>query len=82
MPMSNTSHFPDSFYPRSRKPGHLAAEESFGATVLCELAARGHAVDVAPAWTVGRLVGISRDPDGILHGAATPRLMQAYAVGR
>jgi gamma-glutamyltranspeptidase/glutathione hydrolase len=39
-------------------------------------------VEVAPAWTVGRLVAASRDKDGLLHGAATPRLMQAYAVGR
>jgi gamma-glutamyltranspeptidase / glutathione hydrolase len=23
-----------------------------------------------------------RDPDGLLRAAATPRLMQAYAVGR
>jgi gamma-glutamyltranspeptidase/glutathione hydrolase len=27
-------------------------------------------------------VAASRDKDGLLHGAATPRLMQAYAVGR
>jgi len=31
---------------------------------------------------VGRLVAASRDKDGLLHGAATPRLMQAYAAGR
>jgi gamma-glutamyltranspeptidase/glutathione hydrolase len=58
------------------------AEESFGGETLDDLRARGHDVEVAPEWTVGRLVAASRDRDGLLHGAATPRLMQAYAVGR
>jgi gamma-glutamyltranspeptidase/glutathione hydrolase len=81
-PMAHTSHFPSSFYPREQKPGHLMAEESFGEPVLNELRSRGHDVEVAPAWTVGRLVAASRDKDGLLHAAATPRLMQAYAAGR
>jgi gamma-glutamyltranspeptidase/glutathione hydrolase len=81
-PMANTSHFPSSFYPREQKPGHLMAEESFGEPVLDDLRARGHDVEVAPAWSIGRVVAASRDKDGILHAAATPRLMQAYAAGR
>ncbi|HZB62450.1 MAG TPA: gamma-glutamyltransferase family protein [Microvirga sp.] len=82
LPMAHTAHFPSSFYPREQKPGHLMAEESFGEKTLDDLRARGHDVEVAPEWTVGRLVAASRDRDGLLHGAATPRLMQAYAVGR
>ncbi|MGO4573818.1 gamma-glutamyltransferase family protein [Microvirga sp. 2TAF3] len=82
LPMAHTAHFPSSFYPREQKPGHLAAEETFGTEVLDELRARGHDVESMPAWTVGRLVAASRDKDGLLRGAATPRLMQAYAVGR
>jgi gamma-glutamyltranspeptidase/glutathione hydrolase len=81
-PMFHTAHFPSSFYPRERKPGHLLAEENIGPEVLAELRRRGHALEEAPEWTVGRLVAASRDADGLLHGAATPRLMQAYAVGR
>lgn len=81
-PMFHTAHFPSSFYPRERKPGHLLAEESFGPEVLAELRRRGHALEEAPEWTVGRLVAASRDADGLLHAAATPRLMQAYAAGR
>ena len=46
------------------------------------LRARGHEVEVAPEWTVGRMVAVSNAGDGILRAAATPRLMQAYAVGR
>lgn len=81
-PMFHTAHFPSSFYPRERKPGHLLAEESFGPDVLAELRRRGHDLEEAPAWTVGRLVAAARDPDGLLRAAATPRLMQAYAAGR
>jgi gamma-glutamyltranspeptidase/glutathione hydrolase len=39
-------------------------------------------VTVAEPWTVGRLTAALREPDGMLRAAATPRLMQAYAVGR
>lgn len=81
-PMSHTGHFPSSFYPRERRPGNLTIEESFGEEVLADLARRGHDVERAPAWTVGRLVAAARDADGLLHAAATPRLMQAYAIAR
>jgi gamma-glutamyltranspeptidase/glutathione hydrolase len=82
LPMSHTMHFPSSFYPRDRKPGHLAMEASFGQDVLAALAARGHRVEEVPAWSVGRLTAAALDEDGIMHAAATPRLMQAYAAGR
>jgi gamma-glutamyltranspeptidase/glutathione hydrolase len=81
-PTFHTAHFPSSFFPRERKPGHLLAEENFGTDVLEDLRRRGHALETAPEWTVGRLVAASRDLDGLLHAAATPRLMQAYAAGR
>lgn len=82
MPMSHTQHFPTSFYPRDRKPGHLAIESSFSPEVIEALRERGHVIDPQPAWSVGRLTAAARDEDGLLHGAATPRLMQAYAIGR
>jgi len=81
-PMSHTMHFPSSFYPRDRKPGHLAVEASFGAATIADLRARGHVIEEEPQWSIGRLTAAARDPDGLLHAAATPRLMQAYAVGR
>ena len=43
---------------------------------------KGHKLTVADAWTVGRLTATRRDADGLLRAGATPRLMQAYAVGR
>jgi gamma-glutamyltranspeptidase/glutathione hydrolase len=82
LPMSHTMHFPSSFYPRDRKPGHLAMEASFGADVIQALRDRGHDVEEVPAWSVGRLTAAALDEDGLMHAAATPRLMQAYAAGR
>ena len=60
----------------------MMIEESIGAAALAELERRGHAVEKAPAWTVGRLTAAERGDDGLLRAAATPRLMQAYAAGR
>jgi len=81
-PLFHTAHFPASFHPRTREPGSLIAEANFGAEVLDALRARGHRLTVADEWTVGRLTAARRDADGLLRAAATPRLMQAYAVGR
>ena len=82
LPLFHSTHFPSSFYPRSREPGQMMAEATFGQTVLDDLRARGHGITEAEAWSVGRLTAARRDPDGLLRAAATPRLMQAYAVGR
>lgn len=57
-------------------------EKSIGEDALHALRKRGHDVSVADSWTVGRLTAARRDADGLLRAAATPRLMQAYAVGR
>jgi gamma-glutamyltranspeptidase/glutathione hydrolase len=51
--------------------------------VLDGLAARGHAVTVAPPWSLGRLSVVTRDPaTGELGAAADPRGAQGYAAGR
>jgi gamma-glutamyltranspeptidase/glutathione hydrolase len=81
-PLFHTSHFPGSFYPRTREPGSLMAEANFGTEVLDALRRKGHNLSVADPWTVGRLTAARRDADGLMRAAATPRLMQAYAVGR
>lgn len=82
MPLFHTAHMPASFYPRSWEPGHLMIESSAPTATLDELAARGHKLELARPWTVGRLTAARRDADGLLRAAATPRLMQAYAIGR
>ncbi|MDP1616353.1 gamma-glutamyltransferase family protein [Phenylobacterium sp.] len=82
MPLFHTVHFPSSFYPREAMPGVSVAEESMGEAVIADLRRRGHDIQVAPAWSAGRLTAAERGADGVLKAAATPRLMQAYAVGR
>lgn len=82
LPLFHTQHFPSTFYPREANPGHLAVEESIGERVLADLVARGHKLERAPAWTIGRLTAAETDGNGLLRAAATPRLMQAYAAGR
>ena len=57
-------------------------EANFSERVIGEMRARGHDVEIAPEWSVGRLTAAARDGNGLLRAAATPRLMQAYAVGR
>jgi gamma-glutamyltranspeptidase/glutathione hydrolase len=57
-------------------------EGNFSADVLENLRARGHALTVSDPWSIGRLTAARRDADGLLRAAATPRLMQAYAIGR
>lgn len=81
-PLFHTAHFQSSFYPRAAEPGHLMVEPSIGAAAIADLRARNHDVEVAEPWTIGRLTAAQRDPSGLLRAAATPRLMQAYAVGR
>ena len=81
-PLFHSMHFQGSFYPRAASPAQMMLEPAFGDAVIADLRARGHIVHVAPPWSVGRLTAAMRDPDGTLRAAATPRLMQAYAIGR
>ena len=81
-PLFHTAHVPASFHPRAARPGHLMVEPAWGGEAVVDLLARGHEVEVAEPWSVGRLTAAARDPSGLLRAAATPRLMQAYAVGR
>lgn len=81
-PLFHSMHFQGSFFPREVKTGEMMIEPNVGEDVIADLRARGHKVTVAEPWTVGRLTAALREPDGMLRAAATPRLMQAYAVGR
>ncbi len=81
-PMWHTSHFPSSFYPRTAQPGRVHIERTVGYDALTALRSRGHEVIEEAEWSLGRTTVIRRGPDGVLHAAADPRGMQAYAVGR
>jgi gamma-glutamyltranspeptidase/glutathione hydrolase len=81
-PNHHTEAFPSSFYPREWRPRHVAVEGRAGEEALEELRARGHDVEVAPPWSLGRVTAAGRGRDGVLKAAANPRGMQGYAVGR
>lgn len=81
-PLFHTNHLQASFYPRAIRPGHLMVEPQFETAVIEALAAKGHNIELSAPWSIGRLTAAARGPDGRLSAAATPRLMQAYAVGR
>jgi gamma-glutamyltranspeptidase / glutathione hydrolase len=80
-PAFHTDHFPSSFYPRWSEPRSLAVESRAGDDVIAGLRARGHQVDVRPAWSLGRISAVG-SWGGFLHAAANPRGMQGYAAGR
>jgi gamma-glutamyltranspeptidase / glutathione hydrolase len=81
-PNFDTNHFPSSFYPRESKPRQVELEARFGDEVVRELRERGHDVKVTGDWSLGRVSAVAREQDGLLKGAANPRGMQGYAVGR
>lgn len=81
-PLFHSAHFTSSFAPRVARPGALIIEPGWGVEVTGALRALGHGVEVAPEWSVGRLTAAAREAGGRMRAAATPRLMQAYAVGR
>ena len=82
-PMFHSDHFPSSFWPRAASPGRLVVESRLRPGVVAELRERGHDVQLAGDWTLGRLSAVGRDAStGFLKAAANPRGMQGYAVGR
>lgn len=81
-PLFHTAHYAASFYPRAFAPGKLLIEDRFPQATLEALRDRGHDLSVQDSWAVGRLCAAGRMRSGLLRAAATPRFMQAYAVGR
>jgi gamma-glutamyltranspeptidase/glutathione hydrolase len=80
-PAWHSEHFPISFWPRTARPGVLVVESRVGEATIKALRARGHEVEVSPAWSEGRLTAASRLGPRRRAGA-NPRGMQGYAAGR
>ncbi len=80
-PNFHTDHFPASFYPRQVELRSLSIEDRFGRDVLDDLRDRGHDVEAAGDWSLGRVSAVGRE-NGTLKAGASPRGMQGYAVGR
>jgi gamma-glutamyltranspeptidase/glutathione hydrolase len=81
-PSFQSDHFPSSFWPRRAAPGRLVVEAGHDPATVEGLRRRGHLVEVADPWSLGRTCAAGRDPaTGFLLAAANPRGRQAYAVG-
>jgi gamma-glutamyltranspeptidase / glutathione hydrolase len=80
-PAWHSEHFPSSFWPRQARPGVMVVESRIPDATVKELRARGHEVEVGPAWSEGRLTAASRVGNR-RRAAANPRGMQGYAAGR
>jgi gamma-glutamyltranspeptidase / glutathione hydrolase len=82
LPMFHSNHFPSSFYPREARPRHVEVEDRADPLVVADLRGRGHDVELAGPWSLGRISAVARDAEGVLRAAANARGMQGYAVGR
>ncbi|MEA2899121.1 MAG: gamma-glutamyltranspeptidase / glutathione hydrolase [Bradyrhizobium sp.] len=80
-PAWHSEHFPSSFWPRKARPGVMVVESRVPEATVRELRARGHQIEVGPAWSEGRLTAASK-VGSRRRAAANPRGMQGYAAGR
>lgn len=79
----HTDHFPSSFTPHESRPGVLVVEENCDPSTVDALRRRGHEVELAPAFSLGKVCAVGVDPEHrFLRAAASPRGSLAYAVGR
>jgi hypothetical protein len=67
---------------RLKSAGYFTgAVDRFATHTLDKLARRGHRLTIADGWSLGRLCAAS-SAGGVIKAAATPRHMEAYAIGR
>jgi gamma-glutamyltranspeptidase/glutathione hydrolase len=84
-PAFHTGHLISSFWPREFKSSSIILERRFGPEVGRALEERGHRLEWAADWGLGRLCAVGRDRMGegiVLKAAANARGMQDYAAGR
>jgi gamma-glutamyltranspeptidase/glutathione hydrolase len=75
-------HHPRSFHPHDGYPKEVLMEASMPLGVRQGLRARGHVLVLVDEWTLGWQSAVTREPDGSMRAGASPREMNAYAVGR
>lgn len=80
-PLFHSAHYINSFYPRAFTPATLVIERRFSEAARLNLAERGHRINVQDDWSIGRVCAAGYD-NHMVRAAATPRFMQAYAIGR
>ncbi len=86
-PKFSSRHFPSTFAPHDASPGMLKLEDRIEPRVREELAARGHRVEIGPAYSEGYVLAAAIDRErGVLTGGADPRgyltgIFPARAIG-
>jgi gamma-glutamyltranspeptidase/glutathione hydrolase len=82
-PSFHSPHFPSSFYPHGAHPKRLVVEGRVPSNIQAALRDLGHDLEVTGDWVNGQVCAVRFDPDsGLIEGAASPRSMSAYAIGR
>jgi len=73
-PKFSSEHFPGFFWPHDFFPNRVRIESGVGEVALEALRARGHELDIAPAWTEGFLCATERNLEtGVLEAGCDPR---------
>jgi gamma-glutamyltranspeptidase/glutathione hydrolase len=73
-PKFSSEHFPGFFAPHDFYLNRVRAEPALGEPVLADLRARGHDVDIAPAWSEGFLCATERNGEnGVMEAGCDPR---------
>lgn len=80
-PSFDTAALIDSFAPHGFQPAHLRLEGRHARSVRDDLARRGHRLEIAGDWSLGRVSAVARE-DGWLKAGANARGDQGYAAGR
>ncbi|SEG83580.1 gamma-glutamyltranspeptidase / glutathione hydrolase [Thermomonospora echinospora] len=82
-PAFHTDHVPSSFTPYGRRPRVLVMERGgWDEAEVRRLRDRGHEVEFAEPYSLGKVCATGLAPDGSVLAAASPRGAQAYAVAR
>lgn len=80
-PTVHSLHMPSSFYPRTAKPGWLAAESRIDAESIAGLSKRGHRIVQSGPWEHGRVMAVTHNPEsGLCEAASSPRGSVAYSI--
>ncbi|MFJ3090080.1 gamma-glutamyltransferase family protein [Streptomyces sp. NPDC086838] len=79
----HTDHFSASFTPHESRPKVLAVERNCDPEVVEDLRSRGHDVELAAEFSLGKVCAVAVDEEaGLLRAAASPRGRQTYAACR
>ena len=81
-PTVHTSSFPGSFWPHAVRPGEVSVESRIPEAVVDGLRRLGHKLVVSRPWSHGRCLAIKYDLETrVIHGGASPRTGEPYAIG-